>query len=166
METKGQSSRGLNQYVFLFLSMWFSVSFTKYASGITENHAIYIWRRFVILLPHLLEHQIHCRLFFRCTSSPAKHDTFYPPGNRKGQTKEQKKRYTVKHYTAMFFYSLAPGHLISSALKVISFKHGGPLQIFSVYGAPLSRITFHYIFSLAPLLIVFVLIFSNPQVHA
>lgn len=104
-------------------------------------------------------------VFFRCTSSPAKHDTFYPLGNRKGQTKEQKKKYTVKHYTAMFFYSPAPGHLISSALKVISFKHGGPLQIFSVYGAPLSRITFRYIFSLAPLLILFVLIFSNPQVH-
>lgn len=44
---------------------------------------------------------------------------------------QKKKKYTVKHYAATFFYGPASGHLINSALKVISFKRGSPFR-FSV----------------------------------
>lgn len=128
---------------------------------------IYICRWFIILLPHALQYQIHFRLlsthFLTC-------QTWYVlPSWKIGKGKQKtRKKYTVKHYTAMFFYGLASGHLISSALKVISFKHGslssGPGCIFG-YGALLSRINRCYIFSLVPLLIPFVLIFLNPQMH-
>lgn len=43
---------------------------------------------------------------------------------RKGKRKPEKVYCKTLKHSAMFFYSFASGHLISSALKVISFKHG------------------------------------------
>lgn len=61
----------------------------------------------------------------------------------------------------MFFYSLASGHLISSALKVISFRHGGVFRArldFFLCGVLLSRKTFSFICGITSSLILFGLI--------
>lgn len=60
----------------------------------------------------------------------------------------------------MFFYSLASGHLISSALKVISFRHGGVFRArldFFLCGVLLSRKT-SFICGITSSLILFALI--------